>query len=123
MEDKTPQEIEAKIIGVERDLEKTEKGLSQLEKTIQKHFTPEKIEALVVDLCTANDIKRDRNGEEYTTPNWEARKNGLDRVLGLLKYTKKDATPVDQGATKIVFQIVNNPPALIPSKSDEAILP
>lgn len=111
--------LQAEIVETRKALDTVSKGLVQLEKVIEQHYTPEKIEQLVTDLCHANDVRRDKNGDEYRTPNWEARKNGLNYVLSLLRYTKKDATPVDQAATKIVFQIVNNPSAPAIAKKEE----
>lgn len=117
-----PEEAQAmvpEIVQVKGEIAKLDSQLSKLEEVLRKKWTPEKIAKLLSNMCEASDVKKDKMGNDYETPNWDARKNGFDRLTGMLRYTKKESQPVDQGATKIVFQIVNNPPA--EKKSEEKV--
>ncbi len=111
--DLTP--LEAEIVKTSTELVKSEKGLNQLERILNTQFTPEKIQKYIQDLCEAEDTRMTAAGP-ITTPNWEARKNGLDRVLSLLRYTKKDGFVEEKAPAKIVF-IINNNSVEIPKET------
>jgi len=105
-----PVEMNAKeieLVEKSRAIIQSDKSLNELERILQAEFPPERIRKLIVDLCEAEDVRMSKMGA-YATPNWDARKNGIDRVLNLLRYTKKEGRVIDGPPTKIVFQILNN---------------
>lgn len=88
-----------------QDLISTADGLALLEVHLKEAFPQEKIRKLLEDLCGAEDIKMSKLGE-YRTPNWLARKNGLDRVLDLLRYKQVVETTGHRVPTKVVFNTI-----------------
>lgn len=99
------------IVQNTKELAQVNSKLSYLESILETSFTPEKIKGLLADLCEASDVVVTKEGDTIQKPNWDARKNGLDRVLKLLKYTnQKDMVEGTLTPTKIVFNIVNEAP-------------
>lgn len=103
----------AEIVDKATELVRTEEGLAMLEKVLKETFTPEALKKMLLDLCQAEDIKMSKEGA-YTTPNWSARRDGLDRVMNVLGYGGKDENSGSGGGgrlpSKIVFNIVQNAP-------------
>lgn len=100
--------VHPEIIETERELAKVDEGLSQLVRVLKQRYSPEKVADMLGEMCEANDMKVDKDGGEHFNPDWQTRVKGWDRLTAMLGYTKKDATPVESGATKIVFNIVQN---------------
>lgn len=85
--------VKAEVVPAPSKLEtmlKTEEGLTKLERMLRDTFTEDKIVQYIGDLCEAEDIKMTKEGAEWRTPNWTARKEGLDRVLELLRIRKQE---------------------------------
>lgn len=55
--------------------------MEQVRSKIIEHYTPDRIEKKVGEMWDAKDIKTDRNGEKYETPNWKAQDSALKTVL------------------------------------------
>lgn len=99
---------DAEIVAEAPKLVKSAEGLSRLERLLEKDFPQEKLVGYLRDLCEAEDVKMTKEGVEYRAPNWDARKNGLDRVLDLLRYRRKNEPVVGEGApVKLIFNVVN----------------
>lgn len=111
-ENKNIVSLPAEIMETTSKLIAVNKSLAYLEGILSKTFTPEKIKSLLVDLCEASDVIVTKEGDEIKKPNWDARKNGVDRVLKLLKYTNKNDNAAEGSLTptKIIFNIVNEAP-------------
>lgn len=111
----TPDEI---IRQKAQGLIKTPEGLAKLHLYLEEEFPQERIKNLIKDLCSANDLKMDRSGTRFESPNWAARTNGLDRVLKLLKYSSADDHPGrDIPPTKIVFNVISHSTVQVDGKS------
>lgn len=85
-------------------------GLTRFQAKIQEAFPLETLVGYVKDLCEAEDIRMSKRGEEFRTPNWDARKNGLDRALQVLGYRHKDEAPREAAPVQIVISVVNPEP-------------
>lgn len=108
---------EAEIVTQAPRLVKSAEGLSRLERLLEKDFPQEKLVGYLRDLCEAEDVKMTKEGMEYRAPNWDARKNGLDRVLELLRYKRKNEPVVGDGPpVKLIFNVVN---PIIEAKREE----
>lgn len=83
----------------------------QLERILAEVATPEKVKKWLIDICEAEDVRLDRNGEEWRSPDWEARVKGIDRVMAILHYTSKEPKVTLHQPTKIMIQVIDNKPA------------
>lgn len=98
------------LVGKADGLISTGEGLALLERYLQEAFPQDAIKKMILDLCTAEDVRMGKTGE-YRTPNWQARRDGLDRVLKLLKYTAAVEHAGSQRLpTKVTFNVVNITP-------------
>lgn len=105
-------------------LVKVEAEIARLDKILRETATPEQINRWIIDLCNAMDVKRGKDGEEYLTPAWNARVNGLDRVLNQLRYVSKE--PVVKPVTssnKIIIQVIDNKVKEAPKSIDVQEMP
>lgn len=97
--------VDAEIVELDRDIVAFDNNLKQLEILMNKTFPPDKINQLIMDLCTADDSVFTKDGDERKTPNWAARKAGLEKVMGVLKYAKKESVTSDNAPSKIIIQV------------------
>jgi hypothetical protein len=88
-----------------KDLINTSEGLELLEKLLKETFPQPKIRDYIRDLCEAEDIKMSKMGP-YKTPNWRARKDGLDKVLDLLNFKRVVDMTGQRVPTKVVFNTI-----------------
>lgn len=103
-----PPSTEAEIVEAAPKLIKSPDGLNRLERMLEKTFPTETLVSYLQDLCQAEDTKIDKEGNHHQVPNWDARKNGLDRVIELLRYKRKDAPTSGEGMpVKLIFNVVN----------------
>lgn len=96
-----PEILEAQTKG----MISTSEGFELLEKLLRETFPQDRIKELINELCKAEDIKMSKAGK-YTTPNWRARREGLDRVIDLLNYTKTVDAVGRSLPTKVVFNTI-----------------
>lgn len=79
--------------------------LEQVRAKIIEVYTPDRIEKKVSEMWDAKDIKTDRNGETYETPNWKAQDSALKTVLqiqGLEMGEERNQRPAPTNITVIV---------------------
>jgi hypothetical protein len=105
---KTPEDIlEARADG----LISSEQGLVIFRQMVKDKFSDERIVSMIDELCRANDVNIDREGNISEVPNWSARTDGLDRVLKIMAYMGKDGKEIKiDHPTKVVFNVVNYQP-------------
>lgn len=89
-----------------KDLAVAERGLAELEALAKKAFPPKRIVSLIEDLCTAEDVSMTNRGERYVTPNWGARKSGVEKAMGILHYEHKESKYSNGAPSKIVIQVL-----------------
>lgn len=95
-------------------------AIAVMENLLKEHYGDKKIIDKIKDLWTAEDTKFSKEAGFYKTPNWEAQKNGLDRVLELRGYKKKDSGTDVVIPTQINFNVQTMPPeAVIETKIQE----
>lgn len=87
-------------------------GTVVMETLLADHFDNSKIVNKLQDLWTAQDTKFSKETGFYKSPNWEAQKNGLDRVLELRGYKRKDSNEGLIIPTQIVFNVQSIPNGL-----------
>lgn len=99
----------------EKRLTTFQEAVKTLEKQLAEAAPPEQIKQWIIDLCNANDIKMDREGNTYEVPNWAARDRGLERVFQILKVQQsKEGNPQGNMPTKISINVINQPAPAAP---------
>lgn len=85
-----------------------EQGMVIFRQMIKGKFSDERLVSMLDELCRASDLKFDADGNIVEFPNWSARKDGLDRVLNIMRYMGKDTAgfKIDH-PTKVIFNVVN----------------
>jgi len=85
-----------------------EQGLVIFRNMVKSRFSNERIVAMLDDLCRASDVDVDKLGNILERPDWQARRDGLDRVLKIMRYMGIDNKEfkIDH-PTKVVFNVVN----------------
>lgn len=96
-----PEIVEAQA----KELITTADGLALLERHLKDTFPETKIRDYIKDLCEAEDIKMSKMGP-YSAPNWKARKDGLDKVLELLRLKQVVEVSGQRVPTKVVFNTI-----------------
>lgn len=103
------------IVDKSKELDPIRKAIKELESQLLESAKPEQIKEWILDLCKANDIKMDKFGQQFETPNWHARDRGLERIFQLLKVQQADdGKPQGNMPTKISIQIIDNRPQVNP---------
>lgn len=103
------------------EIQRVEHEIKRFERFLSEQAPPELIGQLLLDICHAENIHRDQNGNEYRTPAWASRVQGLDRLLQARRFvTKEDTVPKPQ-VNKIVIQVIEaakEPPKAISSQEE-----
>jgi hypothetical protein len=88
-----------------------EQGMVIFRDMVKSKFSDERIVQMIDDLCAANDLRFDKDGNITSIPNWSARTDGLDRVLKIMRYMGESGKEfkIDH-PTKVVFNVVNYQP-------------
>ena len=105
---KTPEDIlNARADGLISE----EQGIVIFRDLVKAKFSDERLVQMIDELCRANDLKFDHEGNMSEVPNWSARTDGLDRVLKIMKYMGVDGKEfkIDH-PTKVIFNMVNYQP-------------
>lgn len=106
------QAIVPEVVDKGKRIDSIKKVIMELESQLLEAAPPEKIKGWILDLCQANDIKVDKFGDRFETPNWHARDRGIERIFQLLKIQQSDdGKPQGNMPTKISIQIIDNRPA------------
>lgn len=86
-------------------------GMVIFRQMVKGKFSDDRIVTMIDELCRANDVQMDREGNISEVPNWTARKDGLDRVLKIMSYMGQDGKEfkIDH-PTKVIFNMVNYQP-------------
>ncbi len=102
-----------------RDLVAIEKSIALLESELQKVATPQQVAKWILELCEANNLRVDSQGNQYKTPDWNARKGGLEMVMAQLNLQSKNQ-PVQKvtGDTKILIQVIDSKPKDVEVKDE-----
>lgn len=86
----------------------TELSVDDLETILSVQFPPKKIKELLVEMTQAEDRKATKDGDFFTTPNWDVRDKALTKILRLLGHIKNDQGLVsDTVPTKIIFNVIH----------------
>jgi len=104
----TPEDI---LEAHSRGLITEEQGMVIFRNLVKKSFSNERIVSMLDDLCKASDVAVDKLGNLLERPDWQARRDGLDRVLKIMRYMGIDGKEfkIDH-PTKVVFNVVNYQP-------------
>jgi hypothetical protein len=102
----TGQPVNPEIVETGNAIRKLEAHVVELRELSLKRFPAKRIVKMVEDLCTANNVRMTKYGE-IETPDWEARKNGLDRVMAIGGFDKRESISQDRSPSKIIIQVLN----------------
>lgn len=98
-----------------KELQKTGSPfLDAVRNRIVECYTPERIEKKVGEMWDAKDVKTDRNGEKYETPNWKAQEAALKTVLQLQGLEGQEGQ--QRAAPTNITIVVNGEKAVIKSE-------
>lgn len=83
-------------------------GIAIFRDLMKERFNDDRIVQMIDDLCNASDVSKDKLGNLIERPDWQARKDGLDRVLKIMRYMGIDGKEfkIDH-PTKVIFNVVN----------------
>jgi hypothetical protein len=94
-----------------KDLITEEQGMVIFRQMVKGKFDNERIVTMLDDLCKASDVSVDKLGNLLERPDWQARRDGLDRVLKIMRYMGIDEKgfKIDH-PTKVTFNVINYQP-------------
>lgn len=93
---------------IQQKIDEIKRVKKELQTLAAQEFTPKRIVSMVKDLAEANQFRRDSNGNEYTTPDWNAREKGLVHAMDLTgtRSRPEETGPLGGGPAKVVFNVV-----------------
>jgi hypothetical protein len=96
--------------------------LEQVRSKIIEAYTPERIEKKVSEMWDAKDVRSDKNGEKYETPNWKAQDAALKTVLQIQGMEMGEEKQQRVAPTKITVIVNGNTAVVKDEKVIEAVV-